>query len=77
VPIVDVKVMEQVLGPEEKQAIAEGITAVFASVVGDAARPVTWVVIHDVASGQWTLGGEAVTTEGVLQLLGRTSRGGA
>jgi 4-oxalocrotonate tautomerase len=70
-PIIDVKVMEQVLSPAEKRAIAEGITQVFATTVGEAARPVTWVVISDVASGQWTMGGQPVTTEGVRQLLGR------
>lgn len=71
-PIIDVKVMENVLTPAEKRAIAEGITEVFATTVGEAARPVTWVVIQDVASGQWTMGGNPVTTEGVQELLGRT-----
>jgi 4-oxalocrotonate tautomerase len=70
-PIVDVKVMEQVLSPEEKRALAERITAAFVEVVGEAARAVTWVVIQDVASGQWTMGGQPVTTEGVRELLGR------
>lgn len=68
-PIVDVKVMEQVLTAEQKQAIARGITDVFADVAGAPARQVTWVVIEDVTSGQWTMGGEPVTTEGVKHLL--------
>jgi 4-oxalocrotonate tautomerase len=70
-PMIDVKVMEKVLSPAEKQAIAEGITDVFASTVGEAARGVTWVVIQDVTSGQWAMGGSPVTTAGVLELLGR------
>ncbi len=69
-PIVDVKVMEKVLTGAQKQAIAQGITDVFASVAGEAARPVTWVVINDVSTGQWTMGGEAVTSEGVREMLG-------
>ena len=32
-PIVDVKVMEKVLSPEQKQTIAQRITEVFADVV--------------------------------------------
>ncbi|HVW80518.1 MAG TPA: 4-oxalocrotonate tautomerase family protein [Mycobacteriales bacterium] len=68
-PFIDVKVMEGVLSTEQKQAIARGITDVFCDVVGAAARPVTWVTIQDVASGEWTMGGEAVTTDGVQQLL--------
>ena len=68
-PIIDVKVMENVLTGEQKQRITEGITDVFANVVGEPARTVTWVVIQDVTSGQWTMGGQAVTTEGVRDLL--------
>lgn len=68
-PIVDVKVMEGVLSTEQKQAIARGMTDVIADTVGSPARPVTWVVVQDVASGQWTMGGDPVTTEGVKELL--------
>jgi 4-oxalocrotonate tautomerase len=69
VPFIDVKVMEGVLTIEEKQKIAQGFTDVFCDVVGSPARPVTWVAIQDVASGQWTMGGNPVTTEGVKELL--------
>jgi 4-oxalocrotonate tautomerase len=68
-PIIDVKVMEGVLTTEQKQEIAQGFTDVFASIVGAPARPLTWVVIQDIMSGQWTMGGDSVTTEGVKQLL--------
>jgi 4-oxalocrotonate tautomerase len=68
-PFIDVKVMEGVLTDEQKRAIARGVTDVFAEAVGELARAVTWVVIQDVASGQWTMGGNPVTTEGVKELL--------
>ena len=68
-PFIDVKVMEGVLTSEQKRAIARGFTDVFAEAVGEPARGVTWVVIQDVASGQWTMGGNPVTTEGVKVLL--------
>lgn len=68
-PIIDVKVMEGVLSTDQKQKIARGITDVFTEVVGAPIRPATWVVIQDVASGQWTMGGEPVTTDGVNELL--------
>ena len=68
-PFIDVKVMEGVLSTEQKQTIARGITDVFCEVVGAAARPVTWVAIQDVSSGEWTMGGDVITTAGVKQLL--------
>jgi len=74
-PIIDVKVVEGVLTTEQKQKIAQGFTDVFADIVGSPARPVTWVVIQDVASGQWTMGGDPVTTEGVKRLLGSEPAG--
>lgn len=73
-PIVDVKVMEKVLSPKQQQSIAEGNTQVFADVVGEPVRRVTWVVIQDVTSGQWTMGGRALATEGVQEMLGREKR---
>jgi 4-oxalocrotonate tautomerase len=69
VPIIDVKVMEGVLSTEQKASIASGVTDLFAKVVGEPARGVTWVLIQDVVSGQWTMGGEIITTEGVRGLL--------
>ncbi|MBV9662214.1 MAG: 4-oxalocrotonate tautomerase family protein [Acidimicrobiales bacterium] len=74
-PIIDVKVMEGVLSREQKQAIAQGFTDVLADTVGEPARGVTWVVIQDVASGQWTMGGEPVTTDGVKGMLRGTPAG--
>jgi 4-oxalocrotonate tautomerase len=70
-PIIDVKVIEDVLTDDEKTAIAQGVTEAFIKVAGEAARPVTWVVIQDVPSGQWTMGGNPVTTAGVREMLGR------
>jgi 4-oxalocrotonate tautomerase len=71
-PFIDVKVMEGVLSAKQKEAIASGFTDVFASTVGEPARGVTWVVIQDIASGQWTMGGNPVTTDGVKDLLRNT-----
>jgi 4-oxalocrotonate tautomerase len=68
-PIIDVKVMEGVLSTDQKQKIARGFTDVCADAIGEPARGVTWVVIQDVASGEWTMGGEPVTTKGVREML--------
>ena len=38
------------------------------SIEGEAMRQVTWVRIHDVASGQWAIGGKALTTADVHAL---------
>jgi 4-oxalocrotonate tautomerase len=68
-PYINCRVMEGVLTDDQKADIAERITETFASVVGEAVRGITWVVIDDLSSGHFTIGGRPVTTEGVKEVL--------
>lgn len=68
-PYINCRVMEGVLSDDDKAEIAERITETFASVVGEPVRGLTWVVIDDMSSGQLTIGGRPVTTEGVKEIL--------
>jgi 4-oxalocrotonate tautomerase len=68
-PYINCRVMEGVLDDDQKAEIAERITETFASVVGEPVRGLTWVVIDDMASGQLTIGGRPVTTEGVNEII--------
>jgi 4-oxalocrotonate tautomerase len=38
------------------------------SVEGEGLRPVTWVLIEDVASGEWGVGGQAVTADALREM---------
>jgi 4-oxalocrotonate tautomerase len=38
------------------------------TVEGENMRPVTWVIIEDVRSGDWGIGGQATTTDAVRGL---------
>lgn len=69
-PYINCRVMENVLTEDQKTEIAERITESFVSVVGEPVRGLTWVVIDDVVSGQWTIGGRPLTTAGVNEALG-------
>jgi 4-oxalocrotonate tautomerase len=68
-PYINCRVMEGVLSEDQKAEIAEQITETFASVVGEPVRGLTWVLIDDMSSGQFTIGGRPVTTEGVREML--------
>ncbi|HEV7752829.1 MAG TPA: 4-oxalocrotonate tautomerase family protein [Baekduia sp.] len=68
-PYINCRVMEGVLDEDQKAEIAERITETFASVVGEPVRGLTWVIIDDISSGQLTIGGRPVTTEGVHEIL--------
>jgi 4-oxalocrotonate tautomerase len=71
-PYINCRVMEGVLSEDQKAEIAEQITETFASVVGEPVRGLTWVLIDDMSSGQFTIGGRPVTTEGVKEILAAT-----
>jgi 4-oxalocrotonate tautomerase len=68
-PYINCRVMEGVLSGDQKAEIAERITETFVSVVGEPVRGLTWVTIDDLASGQLTIGGRPITTEGVKEVL--------
>jgi 4-oxalocrotonate tautomerase len=68
-PLINVKVMENVLSADQKQEVASRFTDAFAEVVGEPCRPLTWVVIEDMTSGQLVVGGDAITTQTIQGLL--------
>jgi 4-oxalocrotonate tautomerase len=73
VPFVNVKVIEGVFDADEKRQIVEGVTEAMVAVEGENMRGVTWVVVEEVRSGDWGIGGRALTTEDVRALAAGAS----
>jgi 4-oxalocrotonate tautomerase len=69
-PLVQIKVVEGVLTPDEKTQMISKVTDAVLSVYGEGLRPHTWVMVDDVAEGQWGLGGTGLTTAAVQDLRG-------
>lgn len=67
-PLIQVKVIEGVFSENQKQQMIHKLTDAMVSIEGENMRPVTWVVIEEVASGNWGIGGNALTTEAVRAL---------
>ena len=65
-PLIQVKLIEGVFDATEKEAIIEKLTDAMVSVEGEAMRPVTWVTIEEVASGEWGIGGKALHTGDIV-----------
>lgn len=72
-PLINVKVIENVFTAEQKHDIVERLTDAMVTVEGDNMRPVTWVVIEEVKSGDWGIGGKILTTADVNALAARVS----
>jgi 4-oxalocrotonate tautomerase len=67
-PLINVKLIEDVLTQDQKREIIERLTDAMVSIEGENMRPVTWVVVEEVASGDWGIGGKPLTTEDVKAL---------
>jgi len=64
-PLIQVKIIEEVFTPAQKRQIIEKITDAMVSVEGEKLRSSTWVLIEDVRSGEWGIGGKPMTAEAI------------
>jgi 4-oxalocrotonate tautomerase len=70
-PLIQVKMIENVFTPAQKQEIITRLTDAMVSVEGEAVRPYTLVTLEDVRSGEWAVGGKSMTTEAVHALAAK------
>jgi 4-oxalocrotonate tautomerase len=75
-PLVNVKLIEGVFSKEQKQDMIRKLTETMISIEGENMRPVTMVVIEEVKSGDWGIGGQPYTTADVKALAAGESGGG-
>jgi 4-oxalocrotonate tautomerase len=67
-PLVQVKLIEGVFTEVQKRQMIHNLTEAMVSIEGEAMRPVTWVVLEEVKSGDWAVGGRALSTADVKEL---------
>lgn len=67
-PLVNVKLIEGVFSASQKQEMIRKLTETMVSIEGENMRNVTWVVVEEVKSGDWGIGGNALTTNDVKAL---------
>jgi 4-oxalocrotonate tautomerase len=64
-PLVDIHLIEGVFDKSQKQAMINKVTDAMVEVEGEAMRGVTWVRLYEVASGEWAIGGKALSAADV------------
>jgi 4-oxalocrotonate tautomerase len=64
-PLINVRLIEGVFTPAQKRSIVEKLTNAMVSIEGENMRPVTWVIIDEVKSGDWAIGGNPLSTQDV------------
>jgi 4-oxalocrotonate tautomerase len=67
-PLINIKVVEGVFNAEQKRQIVTRLTDTMVEIEGENMRPVTWVIVEEVLSGDWRIAGNPLTTEDVKAL---------
>jgi 4-oxalocrotonate tautomerase len=67
-PLIQVRVIEGVFTDAQKRQIVHKLTDAMVSVEGENMRPVTMVIVEEVKSGDWGIGGKSLTTADVKAL---------
>jgi 4-oxalocrotonate tautomerase len=68
-PLVNVKAIEGVFTPTQKQEMIREVTDTIVSIRGENIRPAIVVVVEDIKSGDWGIGGNPITTDGARVLV--------
>jgi 4-oxalocrotonate tautomerase len=76
-PLIQVKLIENVFSHQQKQEMIKKLTDAMVSIQGENMRQVTWVVIEDVRSGEWGIGGQPLSTDAVKSLAAGKRQGPA
>jgi 4-oxalocrotonate tautomerase len=76
-PLVNIRVPEGSLSQKKKERMIELVTdaVVEAEGVGDAVRPITWVIIDEVKEGSWGASGQAIRLEDLKKLVSKGEEG--
>ena len=73
-PLIEIKVFEDEFSDEQRTGIIEAVTDTMVTFTGESVRPHTWVVLEEIKSGSWGIGGSALGLSDVraLQALSPT-----
>jgi 4-oxalocrotonate tautomerase len=67
-PLLNVRMIEGVFTPTQKQEMIRKLTDTMVSIEGENLRPYTMVVLDEVKSGDWGVGGSSLTNSEVRAL---------
>jgi len=64
-PLIDIQLIKGVFTPEQKTTMIRKVTDAMVSIEGEKMRPVTWVRVQEIESGEWAIGGSPLTVADV------------
>ena len=73
-PLINVKMLEGVFTPTQKQDMIRKLTDTMVSIEGENMRSVTVVVLEEIKSGDWGIGGKSLMTQDAKALAAGKSK---
>jgi 4-oxalocrotonate tautomerase len=70
-PLVDIQLIKGVFTADQKRTMIRKVTDAMVDIEGEAMRPVTWVRVQEIESGEWAIGGSPLTAADVKAMAGR------
>jgi len=64
-PLIQVKTINETFTATQKTEIITKLTDAMVSIAGENLRPVTWITIEEICSGEWGIGGQPITIDAV------------
>lgn len=64
-PLVEIKVFEGELTKVQTKEVIQKVTDLMVAFAGENLRPATWVIVHEIKSGNWGVGGKALGLDDV------------
>jgi 4-oxalocrotonate tautomerase len=71
-PLVDIELIEGAFDARQKQEMIRRVTDAMVAIEGEAMRPVTWVRVKEIPSGQWGIAGKGITSGDVKAMQSKT-----
>jgi 4-oxalocrotonate tautomerase len=68
-PLIQIHVFKDELDQEQSKEIISKVTNVITEVTSEKLRDVTWVMIKEVESGHWGVGGNALGLDDVKKII--------
>lgn len=70
-PVATIQVIEGVFSGDEKRRMIEKVCDAIVSVGGEPLRDKTYVIVEEIKSGDWGIGGKVVSSEHVNHVRGK------
>ena len=71
-PLIDIQLIKGVFTPDQKKLMIQKVTDAMLAVEGETMRPVTWVRVQEIESGEWAIGGNPLTASDVKAMVAQT-----